>query len=118
MTGETPVESTTTIKELFKEVGYFPDGTVWDDNKVSDYFKGDTFKDYSSHTMRMFYFERGAGASNLHMKFNLPVVPDGSIEVKNFLTQIKKSMRMFCLNLKYMHRKLKKMEHLRIAMRY
>ena len=76
VTGGTPVESITTIKKLFKEAGYFQDGTVWNDNKVSDYFKGDTFKDYSSHTMRMFYFERGAGASNLHMKFNLPVVPE------------------------------------------
>lgn len=89
-TGKTPVESTKTIKELFKEAGYFPDGTAWNDNKVSDYFKGDTFKDYSSHTMRMFYFERGAGASNLHMKFNLPVVPDGSIEVKKELSNTDK----------------------------
>lgn len=90
VTGGTPVESITTIKKLFKEAGYFPDGTVWNDNKVSDYFKGDTFKDYSSHTMRMFYFERGAGASNLHMKFNLPVVPDGSIEVKKELSNTDK----------------------------
>ena len=90
VTGGTPVESTTTIKELFKEAGYFPDGTAWNAKKVSDYFKGDTFKDYSSHTMRMFYFERGAGASNLHMKFNLPVVPDGSIEVKKELSNTDK----------------------------
>ena len=40
--------------------------------------------------MRMFYFERGAGASNLHMKFNLPVVPDGSIEVKKELSNTDK----------------------------
>ena len=90
VTGGTPAESTTTIKELFKASGYFPDGTAWNDNKVSDYFKGDTFKDYSSHTMRMFYFERGAGASNLHMKFNLPIVPDGSIEVKKELSNTDK----------------------------
>ena len=90
VTGGTPAESTTTIKELFKEAGYFPDGNPWNDNKVSDYFQGDTFKDYSSHTMRMFYFERGAGASNLHMKFNLPVVPDGSIEVKKELSNTDK----------------------------
>lgn len=90
VTGGTPVESTTTIKELFKASGYFPDGTAWDDNKVSDYFKGDTFKDYSSHTMRMFYFERGAGASNLHMKFNLPVIPEGSVEVKKELSNTDK----------------------------
>lgn len=90
VTGGTPTESTTTIKALFKEAGYFPDGTAWSDNKANDYFKGDTFKDYSSHTMRMFYFERGAGASNLHMKFNLPVVPDGSIEVKKELSNTDK----------------------------
>ena len=90
VTGGTPVESTTTIKELFKEAGYFPDGTAWNDNKVSDYFKGDTFKDYSSHMMRMFYFERGAGASNLHMKFNLPVIPEGSVEVKKELSNTDK----------------------------
>ena len=92
VTGGTPTEFTTTIKKLFKEAGYFPDGTIWNDDKdkVNDYFKGDTFKDYSSHTMRMFYFERGAGASNLHMKFNLPVVPDGSIEVKKELSNTDK----------------------------
>lgn len=92
VTGGTPTESSTTIKELFKSSGYFPDGNPWNDDKdkVDDYFKGDTFKDYSSHTMRMFYFERGAGASNLHMKFNLPVVPDGSIEVKKELSNTDK----------------------------
>ncbi len=90
VTGGTPTEKTTTIKELFKAAGCFPDGTPWNDGKVDDYFKGDTFKDYSSHTMRMFYFERGAGASNLHMKFNLPVVPDGSIEVKKELSNTDK----------------------------
>ena len=36
------------------------------------------FKDYSTHTMRMFYMERGAGASNLHMRFNLAAVKPGT----------------------------------------
>ena len=37
------------------------------------------FKDYTQHTMRMFYMERGAGASNLHMRFNLASVKPGSV---------------------------------------
>ena len=37
------------------------------------------FKDYTSHTMRIFYMERGAGASNLHMRFNLSYVTPGSV---------------------------------------
>ena len=36
------------------------------------------FTDYTNHTMRMFYMERGAGASNLHMRFNLAAVRPGT----------------------------------------
>ncbi|SDB58908.1 fibro-slime domain-containing protein [Ruminococcaceae bacterium FB2012] len=39
----------------------------------------DVFKDYSSHTMKIFYMERGAGASNLHMRFNLSYVTPGHV---------------------------------------
>ena len=37
------------------------------------------FKDYTTHTMKMFYMERGAGASNLHMRFNLAAVKPGTV---------------------------------------
>ena len=37
------------------------------------------FKDYTNHTMKMFYMERGAGASNLHMRFNLAAVKPGTV---------------------------------------
>lgn len=37
------------------------------------------FKDYSTHTMKMFYMERGAGASNLKMRFNLAAVKPGTV---------------------------------------
>lgn len=84
-TGGTPKEDTTTIKEMFRSAGQFPDGTKWDDNKVDNYFKGDTFKDYSTHSFKMFYMERGAGASNLHMKFNIQVIPEGQVEVRKEL---------------------------------
>ena len=37
------------------------------------------FKDYTTHTMRIFYMERGAGASNLYMRFNLASVKPGTV---------------------------------------
>lgn len=36
------------------------------------------FADYTTHEMRMIYMERGAGASNLHMRFNLAAVKKGA----------------------------------------
>lgn len=39
------------------------------------------FKDYSTHTMKMIYMERGAGASNLHMRFNLSSVQQNVVEL-------------------------------------
>ena len=89
-TGKDPKLETTTLKEIFENAGYFPDGTEWNSEKVDDYFTGNTFKDYTSHTFKMFYMERGAGASNLHMKFNLQVIPEGQIEVKKELSNTDK----------------------------
>lgn len=80
------VDYDTTIKEMFQKAGVFPDGDSWDSEKVDQYFDGDTFRDYTNHNMKMFYMERGAGASNLHMKFNLQTVPEGAIEVTKQLT--------------------------------
>ena len=80
----------TTIKEMFRLAGKFPDGSEWDDAKVDNYFDGDTFRDFSVHNMKMFYMERGAGASNLHMKFNLQTVPEGAIQVTKDLTNTDK----------------------------
>lgn len=37
------------------------------------------FDDYTNHTMKIFYMERGAGASNLHMRFNLSYVTPGNV---------------------------------------
>lgn len=46
----------------------------------------DIFKDYTSHTMKIFYMERGAGASNLHMRFNLSYVAPGSVVLTKKVT--------------------------------
>lgn len=82
--------SGTTIKEQFQTAGVFPDGSPWDDSKVSEFFNGNTLKDFTSHNFKMFYMERGAGASNLKMKFNLEVVPQGTVAVEKQLTNTDK----------------------------
>ncbi|HAG05109.1 MAG TPA: hypothetical protein DCG28_06655 [Lachnospiraceae bacterium] len=46
----------------------------------------DIFKDYSSHEMKIFYMERGAGASNLHMRFNLSDVKPGQVVLSKELS--------------------------------
>lgn len=79
--------SGTTIKEQFHAAGVFPDGSPWDDSKVSEYFNGNTLKYISSHNFKMFYMERGAGASNLKMKFNLEVIPTYEVNFNKVDTQ-------------------------------
>ncbi|MGN1218685.1 MAG: hypothetical protein ACI4TD_12060, partial [Phocaeicola sp.] len=61
----------TTIKSMFEKAGTL-NTTRWD---------GDTFADGTEHKFQIFYQERGAGASNLKMKVNIPPIPDGSITV-------------------------------------
>lgn len=47
-----------------------------------------TFKDYTTHTMRIFYMERGAGGSNLHMRFNLASVKEGHVELSKTISGV------------------------------
>lgn len=79
--------SGTTIKAQFKEAGVFPDGSAWDDSRVSEFFNGNTLKDFTEHNFKMFYMERGAGASNLKMKFNLEVIPTYEVNFNKVDTQ-------------------------------
>lgn len=37
--------------------------------------------DFSQHTFKLFYLERGGGGSNCRMSFNLPTVPEGTLEL-------------------------------------
>ena len=44
------------------------------------------FRNYSTHSMRMFYMERGAGASNLKLRFNLTTARPGQVELEKAVT--------------------------------
>lgn len=64
-----------------EEVNQYLDG-IFERNEEGNY----VFKDYTKHTMRMFYMERGAGASNLHMRFNLAAVKPGTVVLSKQLS--------------------------------
>lgn len=62
---------TTTIRECFETA------------QVSGFnaaqFSGNTFIDNSCHTLQVFYLERGAGASNLEIDFNIKAQPENAV---------------------------------------
>ena len=59
----------TNIKAMFKAA----------DADISN-FSGNTFSDSTKHTLSFFYLERGAGASNMSLKFNLTTLPSSEVE--------------------------------------
>ena len=91
-TGVVNVEDkTTNLRALFAS-NYqtrHPEATEQEVNAyLSGYFndKENIFKDYSAHTMKIFYMERGAGASNLHMRFNLSYITAGHVMLTKKVT--------------------------------
>lgn len=64
----------TTIYESFKNAGKL-DSVKWNEENT-------TFDDYTLHTVKFFYLERGASISNCKIRFNIPVLPSGSLSVK------------------------------------
>lgn len=46
-------------------------------------FTGSTFRESSKHKLSFFYLERGAGASNMKLKFNLTTLPSSEVEKVN-----------------------------------
>ena len=62
----------TTIKAMFEAAG-----------ADTQNFRDDTFSDSTKHTLSFFYLERGAGASNMSLKFNLTTLPSSEVEKVN-----------------------------------
>ena len=90
--GEVTVEgkATTTIAELYGDAyrELNPGASQSDvDQYLNNIFNKDasgnytSFKNFSSHEMKFFYLERGAGASNCKIEFNMAVLPKDSITI-------------------------------------
>lgn len=61
----------TTIEAMFQAAGT---------DTSNRRFSGNTFLNSSKHTLSFFYLERGAGASNMSLKFNLTTLPSSEVE--------------------------------------
>ena len=64
----------TTIRKQFRKAGK-ENSSLWDKEHEN------TFADGSNHRIQVFYMERGRGASNLKISFNLKTIPDGQLSV-------------------------------------
>lgn len=60
------------------------------DEYLSKYFEegSQIFKPYTNHTMKIYYLERGAGSSNLHMRFNLASIKPGTVQLSKKLSGV------------------------------
>lgn len=77
----------TDLKTMYNTAQGTVDDTTWEKTKASKVsWVGNTFNDYSQHTLKFFYMERGAGGSNCKLKFNLPAIPEGSLRIEKQLT--------------------------------
>lgn len=88
-TGQVIVNGETkTLRQVFRDnyLARNPGASESDvENYLAEYFEPgkDVFRDYSTHTMKIYYMERGGGASNLHMRFNLSSVnPNSAVLTK------------------------------------
>jgi fibro-slime domain-containing protein len=106
-TGEVNCNGTeTTLYDIFKS-NYQARGL--DVSEVDELFVTKTvdgqtvhvFNDYTTHEMKMFYMERGAGASNLKMRFNLASVKPGTVELSKKLKGVDNKTNKVCMRISF-----------------
>jgi fibro-slime domain-containing protein len=111
-TGEVNVNGKkTTLKDLFYKNYLGRDNHTREqaEKYVNDLFQQNSegqwvFKDNTTHTMRIFYMERGAGASNLHMRFNLSSIKPGTVLLSKELGGVdatESTLAQFAYQIKY-----------------
>lgn len=84
-TGEVKVTNVdlTNLRSLMNHAGK-------DETYINENFEdgSNTFKNYTDHNIKFYYLERGAGASNCKLKFNIQSLPKDSIKVRKEITNI------------------------------
>ena len=85
--GKSDAEAEAYVNGLFEQK-FDDDGNALEDGHGNLVY---TFKDETNHTMRIFYMERGAGASNLHMRFNLAAIRKGTVQLTKKLEGVNES---------------------------
>lgn len=66
--------TTTTLAKKFQNAG------------VTGSFNGSTFSNYTKHTLKFFYLERGGNVSYCYLRFNTPTLPRNSLTVAKELS--------------------------------
>ena len=91
-TGVVNVNGTITSLRALFEANYRGRNEGVSDEEVETYlngiFDGEIFKPYTTHTMKIYYMERGAGSSNLHMRFNLASIKPGTVQLTKHLSGV------------------------------
>lgn len=69
----------TNLKQLFTDA-------LGANNINKDDWKGNTFANFSTHTLKFFYLERGGNISYCKLRFNMPTLPSKSLIIGKELT--------------------------------
>lgn len=73
-------EGVVTFREALRDAGMSED-------EINSVLNEDgTFKDWTNHSFKMFYMERGSGSGVLRLNFNMPLIPNNTLLVAKNIT--------------------------------
>ena len=89
-TGVVNADGTTTTLKTCYEAAYREAHPNAGNSEVQNYLNGifdasGKFLNYSDHRLEFFYLERGGGAANCRLKFNMPTLPNDGITVSKLI---------------------------------
>lgn len=80
-------KNVSTVYELMKAtLGNSIDNSQFIDSDGDGYL--DTFKDYTKHTLKFYYLERGGNVSYCRLRFNMDPLPNGDLSLEKKLSNV------------------------------